>query len=289
MPVIPCPHCQATVEIHPDDLGYKVLCPSCHSAFQAGETVRPAPEPAPAPPDREPEPTPEPDPGERTVRCVACRGEMAIGVEDLGHKVECPLCGERFRAESDERSRSRSERRRPPREYPDADDDEDYENDRDYGGRRRRGYREQDRGYILAEAREAIAWPANGLMWTGIVMLVLYVIAAVGFIVAGIAKQESTKAYERENGVVMILLAAVLGAICGTHAFFMALAGYKSKQLRGPGWGYTAGAIGIATFALSHPCFPTMWIAVTFGIWALVAFNKREVKDAIRINTGKRL
>jgi len=214
---------------------------------------------------------------------------MAIGVEDLGHKVECPLCGERFRAESDERSRSRSERRRPPREYPDADDDEDYENDRDYGGRRRRGYREQDRGYILAEAREAIAWPANGLMWTGIVMLVLYVIAAVGFIVAGIAKQESTKAYERENGVVMILLAAVLGAICGTHAFFMALAGYKSKQLRGPGWGYTAGAIGIATFALSHPCFPTMWIAVTFGIWALVAFNKREVKDAIRINTGKRL
>ena len=284
MPVIPCPHCRATVDLHPDDLGYKVLCPSCNSAFQAGDTARPDPEPAPAPPERAPVPTPTPDSDERTVRCAACRGEMAIGVDDLGHQVECPLCGEHFRAESD--GRPRSERRRPPREY---DDEEDYEDDRDYGGRRRRGYREQDRGYILAQARAAIAWPANGLMWTGIVMLVLYIIAAAGFIIAGIIKQESTEAYEREDGVVMMLLGMAIAAFCGTHAFFMALAGYKSKQLRGTGWGYTAGAIGIATIALSHPCFPTTWIAVAFGIWALVAFNKREVKDAIRINTGKRL
>ncbi len=284
MPVIPCPHCRATVDIHPDDLGYKVLCPSCQSAFQAGDAARPAPEPAPAPTEREPEPTPAPDPNERTMSCAACRGVMAIGVEDLGHQVECPLCGERFRAESD--GRPKSERRRPSREY---DDEDDYEDDRDYGGRRRRGYREQDKGYILAQARAAIAWPANGLMWLGIVLLVIYVLGGIGLVIAGIVKQDSIKDYDREDGVVMIIFGLALGVLGGTHAFFMALAGYKSKQLRGPGWGYTAGAIGIATIALSHPCFPTTWIAVAFGIWALVAFNKREVKDAIRINTGKRL
>ena len=277
MPVIPCPHCRATVDIHPDDLGYKVLCPSCSSAFQAGDAARPAPEPAP-------EPTPAPDPDERTVRCAACRGQMAIGVDDLGHTVECPLCGEHFRAEAEGRARSRSEQRRPPREY---DDQDDYENDGDYGGRR--GYRDQDKGYVLAQARAAIAWPANGLMWLGIVMLALYVLCAIGLVIAGIVQQNSTIPYEREDGVVMIIIGLALGAFGGTHAFFMALAGYKSKQLRGTGWGYTAGAIGIATIALSHPCFPTTWIAVAFGIWALVAFNKREVKDAIRINTGKRL
>ena len=31
MPVIPCPHCRTTVDIHPDDLGDTVLCPNCSS------------------------------------------------------------------------------------------------------------------------------------------------------------------------------------------------------------------------------------------------------------------
>ena len=286
MPVIRCPHCTTSVEIHADDVGYKVLCPSCHSAFQAGDGERPVPE--------SPSTAPEPEPmaAERSVRCAGCRGAVQVGVEDLGHTVECPLCGEKFRAVEETRSespRDSKRRRAPNRSERFEDDDEDYDNDGNYGGRRRRRYREEDKGYILDTARSAIAWPANGLMWTGIVMLVLYLLGSIGLLIAGILKLDSPNRYERDDAIVLFIFSAVVLVFGGAHGFFMALSGYKMKRLRSVGWGYTAASIGIATIGLSHPCFPTTWAAVAFGIWAIVALNKREVKDAIAINNGKRL
>ena len=285
MPRIQCPHCQTSVEIHPEDVGYKVLCPSCNNAFQAGDGERPAPEPI-----ARPEPAaPPPDSGERTVRCTACRGEVAVGAEDIGHKVECPLCGEKFRAEEASRTSSRRSlnESRSRRSERFEDDDEDYDNRGDYGSRSRRSFRPEDKGYILDTARSAVAWPANGLMWTGIAMLVLYLIIGIGLMIAGGVKLDSPKQYERSDAIVFLIMGAVVMLFGGAHGFMMALAGYKMKQLRSLGWGYTAGGIGIATIALSHPCSPTTWAAVAFGIWALVAMSKLEVKDAIAINTGK--
>ena len=285
MPVIHCPHCQTSVEIHADDVGYKVLCPGCNSAFQAGDGERPTPEPI-----SRPAPPPADDTTERSVRCTGCRGQVAVGADDIGHTVECPLCGEKFRAEEGSRAGpargSSGGRSRRPERF--EDDDEDYDNRSDYGGYRgRRRYRDEDKGYILDTARAAVTWPANGLMWTGIVLLILYLLGSIGLVIAGILKLDSPNRYERDDAIIFFILSVVILVFGGLHGFFLAFSGYKMKQLRSTGWSYAGAGIGIATIALSHPCFPTTWAAVAFGIWALVALGKREVKDAIAINTGK--
>ena len=286
MPIIRCPHCSTSVEIHADDVGYKVLCPSCHSAFQAGDGERPVLEPLPT------APAPEPTAAERSVRCAGCRGAVQVGVEDLGHTVECPLCGEKFRAEEETRSESPrdSERRRAPnRSARFEDDDEDYDNDGEYDGRRRRRrYREEDKAYILDTARSAIAWPANGLMWTGIVSTILCLLTGIGLALAGMYQLENPKPYNQGNHIVFFIYAVMIGIFGTIFHILLAISGYQMKRLRGLAWGYTGGALSIASLVLAT-CSPTSWAAATFGIWAMVALNKREVKDAIAINTGKRL
>ncbi len=287
MPVIHCPHCAASVEIHPDDIGYKVLCPSCASAFQAGDAARPTPEPTPAPvPAPAPEPTPAPkDSGERTVRCVACRGRVQVGVEDLGHRVECPICGEQFRAEDDRPSRSR-----PPRDRDDDDDDEDYHDDGyGYGRGRRRRYREEDKEYILRRGREAIAVPANGLMWTGITAAVLCVLIGGGLTIAGLYQLDEPDPYRRQNYIPLFIYGFLIGIFGTVFHVLVAVSGYQAKKLKGKAWGYVGGGLGIASIVLTGWCNPTTWACMTFGIWMLVALSKREVQDAIDINTGREL
>jgi len=286
MPVIQCPHCSNEVEIHPDDLGYKVLCPSCNSAFQAGDGAGPVPEPVTSRP--EPDLTAAPlsgETGERTVRCAGCRGQVQVGVEDLGHLVECPRCGERFRAE--ERSSSGSGRdsdwRRSPgrREREDDDDSEDRS--------RRRRYREEDKGYILAQAQAAIAGPANGLMWTGIVTTVICLLLGGGLLIGGLSIQgNAVNAQDREQSAMLIIYGVIIGVFGVPFHLFLAVAGYKMKQLTGTTWGYLAAIAGISTIVLTGVCSPSTWAAMAFGIWALVALNKREVQDAIRMNSGSR-
>ena len=288
MPVIRCPHCDTSVEIHADDVGYKVLCPDCHSAFQAGEGERPAPEPSVSAPD--PVPTPAPEPRAVIARCTACDREVEIGVEDLGHTMECPHCGEKFRTREETRPDSR--RPTPPTDYqPRSRRDDDGEDDDDYEDRprRRRRYGADDKAYILESARAAIAWPANGLMWTGAIMFVLYLLISTGLGIAGTLQQDSPNAQERQDGVVLILIGVVVMVFGGSQGAVMAVAGFKMKKLRSTAWGYAGGGLGIATIVMSHPCLPTTWAAVTFGIWAIVASSKREVQDAIRINRGEGL
>ena len=124
-------------------------------------------------------------------------------------------------------------------------------------------------------------------MWTGIVFLVIYLLGGFTLFVIGISKLDAINRYERDDAVVFIVLSFVVVILGGLHGFFLALSGYKMKQLRGTGWGYTGAALGIATIVLSHPCAPTTWAAVGFGIWAMVALSKREVIDAIAINKGR--
>jgi len=278
MPVISCPHCRTAVDIHPDDAGYKVLCPNCHSAFQAGDTERPAPPPLP----RDPAP---PDPRTLTVNCTACRAKVEIGGDDVGHLMECPLCGEKFRTEEGRRPRSDSRRdseRRPSDDRWDDDDDEDDYDDR----RHRRRYRREDKGYILESARATVAWPANGLMWTGIVCSVLCLVLSIGLGFAGALAMEEPDPYGQQNYVPFFIYAGLIAFGVPYH-MILAVAGHQMKKLQGSGWAYTGAALGIATIIFTGMCSPTTWACMTFGIWALVAYSRREVQDAIRINTGR--
>lgn len=286
MPVVSCPHCQSPVKILAEDFGYRVQCPGCQRAFQAGDQERAAPESAEEKPTSPPSSETPPESEFVAVTCTGCQKQIEISRDDLGHRVACPLCEKQFLAQT-EAQRAKAAVRKQRSRYDPANDD-DYDNDTDYGYRSRRGnYRPEEREYILRAARAAIAWPANGLMWTGIVFLILYWALTIGLIAKGIIDLDSRSNYERDEAPLFFFFAAGAFVFGTLHGSVLAIGGYRAKQLRSTGWAYTGAALGIATIALSHPCLPTTWAAVTFGIWMLVALGRREVKDAIAINTGK--
>ncbi len=278
MPVIRCPHCSTSVEIHPDDVGFKLLCPNCRSAFQAGDVEPPVPVENPAADTA----GPPKDSGERTVICFGCKEEIQVGVEDIGHRVECPLCGAKFTAKAN-RSQSRNQVDSPRDDFDD-DDDEDYE-DRRYSRNR---YRAESKADILDAARVAMAVPANGMMWTGIIAAVLCAIIGIGLTVAGIYDAQQPKQFNGDRSLVFFIYAALFGLYGTILQTLLAVCGAQAKKLRGKGWGYTGAALGIACIIITHPCNPVSWASITFGIWMIVSLNKREVQDAIDINTGKR-
>ena len=284
MPVIRCPHCTTSVEIHPDDVGYKLLCPNCQSAFQAGDGERPAPEPEP-----EPEPIENPaaptaassmDSTERAVICFGCKEEIQVGVDDLGHRVECPLCGAKFTAKAN-RSQSRYQIDSPR-------DDFDYEYDYEDRRSSRNRYRPESKADILEAARIAIAVPANGMMWTGIIAAVLCAIIGIGFTVAGFYQAQQPNRFNEDQSVLFFIYAALFGLYGTALQVIFAVCGAQAKKLRGKAWGYTGAALGIASIIITHPCNPVSWASMTFGIWMIVSLSKREVQYAIDINTGKR-
>ena len=90
-----------------------------------------------------------------------------------------------------------------------------------------------------------------------------------------------------QDGSVTFFIWAVLVALGVPYHLLMAFAGYRMKKLDGVAWAYTGAGLGIATMLITGICSPTTWASMTFGIWALVAYSKREVLDAIRINTRR--
>ena len=282
MPVIRCPHCSTSVEIHPDDVGFKLLCPNCQSAFQAGEGEQPGTEPVAAIESPASTAGTPADSGERTVICFGCKEEIQVGVEDIGHRVECPLCNAKFTAKAN-RSQSRYQVDSPRDDFD--DDDEDYE-DRSY---RRNRYRAESKADILDAARAAIAVPANGMMWTGIIASVLSALIGIGLTVAGIIEEQQPRQFNRGDRSLFFFIYAALFGLYGTiiHVV-LAVCGAQAKKLRGTGWAYTGAALGIACIIITHPCNPVSWASITFGIWMIVSLSKREVQDAIDINTGRR-
>ncbi len=178
-------------------------------------STEPALEPSPLPPAPPPRPTlakprastaPPPDPPSSrrsnspvTLSCPACHGAVSVSAGDLGHKVECPMCQQVFRAEDPERPSGRKSSRRD-----DSDDDEPnwrrrdshrgdsrrsrYDDDDDDRPRRRRGYRDEDpyessdpKAWVW-QAKRDLASPGGGLQvlgWLDVVYGLLYVLIGV--------------------------------------------------------------------------------------------------------------
>ncbi len=232
MPVVACPNCRAELELDPDDIGHRVECPGCLTHFVATRPAEkpPAPPPLPddvppplpelAPPATEsaselppplppPRPTlakpkasaPAPPPPDRpsrrgnaavVLKCPACRGEVSVTADDLGHKVECPMCQQVFRADDPDPSGGRRSSRRddddPSWRRRDSrrsryDDDDEYDRPR-----RRRGYRDEDpyessdpKAWVW-QAKRDLATPGGGLMvlgWLDVVYGGLYILIGV--------------------------------------------------------------------------------------------------------------
>ena len=221
-----------------------------------------------------------------TVRCPACRGDVGVDPNDVGHAVSCPLCGDVFTPQGDfPPAPPREEADRPP---PPPDDrpslpriDDEADLDRPSRGRRRTRRSDAE----LAEA--AVRMPANGLIWTGIVCAVLSVIGGLFYAGLGLAELNGQNA-PREDGWVMIALGGAATVIGVPYFLVMSAGGRQLKRLDGgTALVYAAAVLGIATVALCGVCVPTTWAAITFGIWALVALSKPEVKAVMAAARGE--
>lgn len=211
-----------------------------------------------------------------TVRCPACRGDVGVDPADYGHPVACPLCGDVFTPTGNPppRPAAAPEEDRPDRHRSEADD-------RD-GPRRRRRQRSD-----AEVAAEAVLWPANGLIWTGIICAILSVIGGILFAGLGLAEMNNPNNGD-EDLIVHVAVGAAAAGIGLPYFLVMAAGGRQLKRLDGgTGLVYTAAIMGFTTVFLCGVCSPTTWAAVTFGIWAIVAVNKPEVRAVLEAARGE--
>ena len=265
MPALHGPHCRNSVDVHRDDLGHRMRCPDCRVDFEA----------------EYPEPEPANKPAFWEIRCTACRRQIEVAGDDVGHKIECPHCGERFRAGADPEGLPRHPNRGDPGRRRNRDDED---GDDRFPQKRTRAFLERNRAAILAKARKSIDKPTKGLMWTGAVGTVLFVLAGVGFGVVAYLKANDTNP---ANSVVFFVYSALFGGFGGVYYLILGIAGFQMRKLRSKGWANAGGAMGIASVFFWGIILPTTWASLAFGIMAIVAAGKREVRDAILLNNLK--
>jgi len=218
------------------------------------------------------------------VKCPKCREHLDLDEEYLGQEVDCGACGTVFVAQVDgapkpvRREPDDEDYDRPPRR---SRDDDYYDDDDDYDRPRRRRRRSR-----IEDAPGIVAGPANGLIWTGWLSAMLCAFGGLAFAAYGYSQIDNQRMPKNDPEVMVVF--GLAGAILGAPYFIVvAIGGHQMKRLRGTGWGYTAGGMGIAT--MISPLCPVSWAGMGFGIWAIVVMSRSEVRDAIEANQRRDL
>jgi predicted Zn finger-like uncharacterized protein len=209
------------------------------------------------------------------VQCPRCQSELDVDEADIGHKVECPQCQAVFPAilDDDRGWRRRNDRPSYGNEY---DPDDEY--------RRRDEYDPRDRTHDLQRAEAMIAKPANGLIWTAGITIVLGLIGAGIMAVLGIEMVNNGGIGQQGDGVALLFYAFCFGILSPIYHLVMLVGAQKAKKLEGSGWPTAAAIMGISTIALCGPCTIVSLFATGYGIWMLVTMSKPEVKRGLRWN-----
>jgi cation transport ATPase len=228
------------------------------------------------------------------TQCPSCQSKLKAPDTLLGKNVRCPSCQQTFtveappddaRAETSvtakpaEPSRKRASsitaepeaprRGRYEDEAEDADndlDDEEYEEERKRKRRRRR----------REAAASAVAGPAIALMCVGglavllsITSLLLNLIGAALLAAPQAGAGGPEEIFHAASGAVGAIFGIVWGGVVLSGAWQM----YRLKT-----YGYAMAAAIVAML----PCNGCCLLGLPFGIWALVALNGPDVKDAFR-------
>jgi hypothetical protein len=234
------------------------------------------------------------------ARCPKCASELDVDAADRGHRVACPACRVEFLAEPPPP---------PPTKKPTVaakrvpvtrrwDDDSDYVNETVVPPRHWLD-REDDRGPDpLRVVRRELAWPANGLIWTGWIGFLLLIVGGVLTVVSGYLDLNSP--YARGLGPIVRLALGAIAATLGSMYFAMiATGGGQMKRVRKRGSALGTAIMGMLTLLTCMLPVPVVWmgagsdvcamaavslvVAVPtagFGLWALVVLNRPEVADA---------
>lgn len=313
MPITRCPHCRTELEIDADDFGYRVQCPSCHSAFTPEKDAAALPASPPPPPPPPPAPTPaaaEADDGTQVVTCPECNGQVGVLKEDLGHDMRCPLCDKVFTARLDggRRSSRRGDDgdRSPPwrsgsrsgsrsGDLPRYDDDKDddrggsrrsrYDDDEDDDdrprGRRRRRYDDDDTPEDLVRyAQRECSASGIGIIIVGVITLLLgllrLVIGAVGLGVGAGAGPGAAAGPDPELAMGINLAYGVYSLVVGA---FWVYAGMQLKAAKMYGACLTA-----CIMALIPGVSPCCILGLVFGIMGIVKLSDARVKKGFEAN-----
>lgn len=301
--------------------------------------TEPAPESSPPPPVQPPRPTvakprasvarpserpsSRPDNSPVTLSCPACRGAVSVSAGDLGHRVECPMCQQVFRAEDPERpSGRRSSRRDDSDDEPSwrrrdsrrgdsrrsrYDDEDDEDDDYDRPRRRRRSYRDEDpyespdpKAWVW-QAKRDLATPGGGLQvlgWLDVVYGGLYVLIGV-LIGLGVSGGGGGAGGPTWEVVAMTIGLGVSGILMGGVKAF---GGMEMKKVRNRRLGIIACVAACVPIYLlacllmffgpqyAFTCCPAPFtlpsyiVGIVFGIMGMTKLFRRVMNKAFEVN-----
>lgn len=244
------------------------------------------------------------------ARCPRCATELDVDTADRGHRVSCPACRTTFRAEPEPPPKPEPPPVTAARRAPTArkwDDGSDYVNDTAAPPHHWLD-REDDRGPDpLRIVRRMLAWPANGLIWTGWLGFLTLIVG--GLLVAIGGYFDMSSPYSRGVGPILRLSVGAVAATLGSMYFVMiATGGGQMKSVRRRGQAMTTAAMGIGTLFTCGLPIPFTWLggsgdasvavtlfgmlvmfpAVGFGIWALAVLGRPEVIEAFERRKSKK-
>lgn len=253
------------------------------------------------------------------ARCPRCATELDVDDADRGHRVACPACRTTFRAEPEPPPRREPEPEPEPERKPATaaarrasairkwNDDSDYMNDTAVPPRHWLD-REDDHGPDpLRVVRRMLAWPANGLIWTGWLGFLILIVGGVLTTISGYFEMNSP--YSRGLEPILRLAAGAVATTLGSMYFVViASGGGQMKTVRKRGQALTTAIMAIGTlFICGLPCAGT-WLgssepvrvvisALTtiivlpsagFGLWALIILNQPAVVEAFERRKAKK-
>lgn len=217
------------------------------------------------------------------ARCPKCATELDVDDTDRGHRVSCPDCGTRFMAEEAPARPTPAKRAPAARRWTDGSD---YVNDTVIPPRHWLD-REDDRGPDpLRIVRRQLAWPANGLIWTGWIGFLLMIVG--GFLTAVYGYLDLNNPYRYGNGPVYRLVLGAIAATLGSVFYVMiASGGTQMKRVRNRRQATGTAVMAVLTLLFCTPIFPVAWAGAGFGVWALVVLNRPEVIEAFKRRESK--
>lgn len=202
-----------------------------------------------------------------SVDCPACGDALEVADEHRGWTVRCPSCRHEFVAAAGEPPPRRAGRRRS--RY--ADDDE------------------YDDGDLIADARAAVAGPANWLRMYGLLQAVGGVLGLLltGAMVAMVNNQPpGRRGGGRQDELIVNLVILGFNSVCAIAGGALTARGAtKMARVEGHGWGVASAVMAIGSVLY---CTCGLFVGLPIGIWALVVLNKRDVSDGFEAAARRR-
>lgn len=252
------------------------------------------------------------------IPCPACNGQVSVAPSDLGHRVECPMCQQVFRAEDpDARDSSRRSSRRDDRDR-DRDRDDDswddrrrrrsrsrsrYDDDDDDRPRRRPRYEDPyespDPKAWVWQAKRDLASPGGGLEvlgWLDVVFGGLYILIGV---LMGMAVTGGGAGVVGWEVVAMTIGLGVSGIAMGGVKAFGGRLMKQVKNLRFAMIACYSGCLPVYLLACLLVFFgpqymltccpgiltlPAYIVSIVFGILGLTKLFRQSVKKAFEVN-----